>query len=301
MSSKFKPMLAEHAEMELIHFPMLASTKLDGIRAVVLNGQLLSRKLKPIPNEYTRSLFEHPEYEGLDGELIVGSPTDPKCFNKTTSGVMSEDGEPDVHFYVFDQIPEYSPGMKLDTPFNKRFKDLKDLSIFLDHVIVVEQQVVNNYDELSSFEEKCLTEGYEGVIIKSPDSPYKYGRSTVREGYMLKIKRYKDSEAKILSVEELMSNTNEATINKLGKTERSNHKEGMVPQNTLGALVVEDIKTKVQFHIGTGFDQELRDKLWANKDSLIGKIVKYKYFGYGQVDKPRHPVFLGFRDERDMS
>lgn len=293
-------MLAEHAEMESIHFPMLASTKLDGIRAVVLNGQLLSRKLKPIPNEYTRSLFEHPEYEGLDGELIVGSPTDPKCFNKTTSGVMSEDGKPDVHFYVFDQIPEYCK-MNLDTPFSKRFKDLKDFPLILDHVVLVEQQVVNNYEELSSFEEKCLTEGYEGVIIKSPDSPYKYGRSTVREGYMLKIKRYKDSEARILSVEELMSNTNEATINKLGKTERSNYKEGMVPQNTLGALVVEDIKTKVQFHIGTGFDQELRDKLWANKDSLIGKIVKYKYFDYGQVDKPRHPVFLGFRDERDMS
>lgn len=296
MSSKFKPMLAEHAEMELIHFPMLASTKLDGIRAVVLNGQLLSRKLKPIPNKYTRSLFEHPEYEGLDGELIVGSPTDPKCFNKTTSGVMSEDGEPEVHFYVFDQIPEYC-GMNSDTPFSKRYKDLTPL----DHVILVEQQLVSNYEELSSFEEKCLTEGYEGVIIKSPDSPYKYGRSTIREGYMLKIKRYQDSEARILSVEELMSNTNEATINKLGKTERSNHKEGMVPQNTLGALVVEDIKTKVQFHIGTGFDQELRDKLWADKGSLIGKIVKYKYFGYGQVDKPRHPVFLGFRDERDMS
>lgn len=299
MSSKFKPMLAEHAEMELIHFPMLASTKLDGIRAVVLDGQLLSRKLKPIPNKYTRSLFEHPEYEGLDGELIVGSPTDPKCFNKTTSGVMSEDGEPDVRFYVFDQIPEYSD-MELDAPFHERYKDLVD-SMPLIGVKLVEQQVVSNYEELSIFEEKCLTEGYEGVIIKSPDSPYKYGRSTVREGYMLKIKRYKDSEARILSVEELMSNTNEATINKLGKTERSNHKEGMVPQNTLGALVVEDIKTKVQFHIGTGFDQELRDKLWADKDSLIGKIVKYKYFGYGQVDKPRHPVFLGFRDERDMS
>ena len=171
----------------------------------------------------------------------------------------------------------------------------------LSQVKLVEQVVVHNYDELSNFEEKCLTEGYEGVIIKDAFSPYKYGRSTVKEGYMLKIKRYKDSEAKIISVEELMSNTNQAVINNLGKTERSNHKAGMVPQNTLGALVVEDLQTQVQFHIGTGFDQELRDQLWKQKDSLIGKIVKYKYFGYGQVDKPRHPVFLGFRDERDMS
>ena len=299
MSSKFKPMLAEHAVMELVKFPMFASTKLDGIRAVVLNGQLLSRSLKPIPNKYTRWLFEDdPRYEGLDGELIVGSPTDPHCFNKTTSGVMSEEGEPDVHFYVFDQIPEYC-GMKLDAPFHKRYKDLVE-NLPLEHVVLVEQQVVNNLEELSTFEERCLDEGYEGVIIKDMDSPYKYGRSTVKEGYMLKIKRYKDSEAKIIGYEELMANENEAFINELGKTERSNHKENMVPQDTLGALIVEDIKTGVQFNIGTGFDQATRDVLWATGKELIGKVVKYKYFGYGQLDKPRHPVFLGFRDKRDM-
>lgn len=300
MSSKFKPMLADHAVMDSIKFPMMASTKLDGIRAVVLNGQLLSRSLKPIPNKYTRFLFEDdPRYEGLDGELIVGSPTDPNCFRNTTSGVMSEEGEPDVHFYVFDQIPEYC-GMKPDTPFLKRYKDLKENISDLKHVVLVGQHTVTNLDELSSFEDYCLTEGYEGVIIKDPDSPYKYGRSTVKEGYMLKIKRYKDSEARIIGYEELMSNENEAFTNELGKTERSNHKENMVPQDTLGALVVEDIKTGVQFNIGTGFDQSTRAVLWAMGKELIGKVVKYKYFGYGQMDKPRHPVFLGFRDKRDM-
>ena len=276
MSSKFKPMLAEHAIMDSIKFPMMASTKLDGIRAVVLNGQLLSRSLKPIPNKYVRELFEDdPRYEGLDGELIVGSPTDPHCFNKTTSGIMSEEGEPDVHFYVFDQIPEYC-GMKPDTPFLKRYKDLQENIADLEHVVLVEQQVVNNLEELSSFEEICLDEGYEGVIIKDLNSPYKYGRSTVREGYMLKIKRYKDSEAKTISYEELMANENEAFINELGKTERSNHKENMVPQNTLGSITVEDLKTGVQFNIGTGFDQATRSVLWAMDKDLIGKIVKYK-------------------------
>lgn len=300
MSSKFKPMLAEHAEMELIKFPKLASTKLDGVRAVVLHGQLLSRSLKPIPNDYTRRLFEDdPRFEGLDGELIVGSPTDPECFRNTSSGVMSKEGEPDVHFYVFDQIPEFC-GMKPDTPFSKRYKDLVD-NMPLERVKLVDQQVVNNYTELSTFEDYCLTEGYEGVIIKDPDSPYKYGRSTVKEGYMLKIKRYRDSEARIIGYEELMSNENEAFTNELGKTERSNHKENMVPQDTLGALVVVDLKTQVRFNIGTGFDQATRAVLWAMGESLIGKVVKYKYFGYGQMDKPRHPVFLGFRDERDMS
>ena len=74
----------------------------------------------------------------------------------------------------------------------------------------------------------------------------------------------------------------------------------MIPQNTLGALIVKDIKTQVEFSIGTGFDESLRKELWDNKEDIIGKVVKYKFFAYGAVDKPRHPVFLGFRDKKDM-
>ena len=300
MSSNFKPMLAEHADMNNIKFPMYASTKLDGIRAVVINGKLLSRSLKPIPNKYVRSLFENkPEYEGLDGELIVGSPTDPKCFNKTTSGVMSEEGEPKVTYYVFDQIPEFS-GQPPLTRFQERYKDLEAGNHLFKNVFLVKQQLIFNMPQLLEFESRCLEEGYEGVIIKDPNSPYKYGRSTLKESYMLKIKRYQDSEARIVSVEELMSNQNEASRDELGKVKRSNCKAGMVPQDTLGSLNVVDLKTGVEFNIGSGFDEEERDKLWEHKDSLPGKIVKYKYFGYGQVDKPRHPVFLGFRDKKDM-
>ena len=292
-------MLAEHADPEKIKFPMFASPKLDGIRAVVLNGKLLSRSLKPIPNNFTRAIFESSDwYEGLDGELIVGSPTDPKCFNKTTSGVMSEEGEPDVHYYVFDQIPEYS-GLDGDTTFKNRYRDLQNC-MPLKRVILVPQKIIWSLPELEEFEQECLSQGYEGVIIKDLNSPYKYGRSTLREGYMLKIKRYQDAEAKIISVEELLSNTNEATRDELGKVKRSNAKAGMVPQNTLGALIVKDIKTGIEFSIGTGFDEELRSKLWEGQKDIIGKIVKYKFFAYGAVDKPRHPVFLGFRDERDM-
>lgn len=300
MSSKFKPMLAEHADMSNVPFPMYASTKLDGIRAVVINGKLLSRSLKPIPNKYVRSLFENkPEFEGLDGELIVGSPTDPKCFNKTTSGVMSEEGEPDVTYYVFDQIPEFS-GQPPLTRFQERYKDLAGSITLFKHIFLVKQHLLFSMPQLLEFEAQCLDEGYEGVIIKDPNSPYKYGRSTLKEGYMLKIKRYQDAEAKIISVEELLSNNNEATRDELGKVKRSNCKAGMVPQNMLGALVVEDLQTQVRFNIGTGFDEEDRINLWIKKEYLIGKIVKYKYFGYGQVDKPRHPVFLGFRDKKDM-
>jgi DNA ligase-1 len=41
-----------------------------------------------------------------------------------------------------------------------------------------------------------------------------------------------------------------------------------------------------------------RKLLWEKPP--IGRVVKYKHFPYGADEKPRHPVFLGFRPEEDM-
>src|ERR1700743_2525812 len=72
----------------------------------------------------------------------------------------------------------------------------------------------------------------------------------------------------------------------------------------LGGFHVRDIYSGVEFDIGTGFTLEQRKNLWdawqKNPKHLLGHIVKYKHFPVGVVDKPRHPIFLGFRDRRDM-
>ena len=41
---------------------------------------------------------------------------------------------------------------------------------------------IRNERELLAIEEKCLGDGFEGVMIRSVDGPYKEGRSTEREG-----------------------------------------------------------------------------------------------------------------------
>jgi len=66
------------------------------------------------------------------------------------------------------------------------------------------------------------------------------------------------------------------------------------------ALKVLEIKTGKEFKIGTGFDDTTREFIWKNKESYIGKIVKYKTQLHGSKDKPRFPVFLGFRHEEDF-
>jgi len=108
-----RPMLAAKATDEELQalfkrgHLFLLSPKIDGIRALVVNGQLVSRTLKPIRNAHTQALFGRPELEGLDGELVVGNPWDKNLMQQTSSGLMSISGQPNVTFHVFDKWNEY--------------------------------------------------------------------------------------------------------------------------------------------------------------------------------------------------
>ena len=289
-----KPMLGIAADTTKLVFPIYASPKLDGIRVIIKDNQVLSRNGKPIPNMFVQSLLK--SYHGLDGELIVGHPTHPNVFQLTTSGVMSIEGTPNVRLYVFDCW--YAEG-GIDARYNEVLKITQNSSIV--DIEVVPQIVINSLEELYKFEEDCLAKGYEGVMLRYPNAPYKNGRSTVKEGALLKLKRFSDSEACILGMEPLLRNHNEPIKNALGHTERSSHIDNKVADDLLGALNVKDIHTGVEFNIGSGFTEEQRKEIWNKQVELIGSIVKYKYFEVGVKDKPRFPIFLGFRDKRDIS
>ena len=87
-------MLAGKAtDLGALRFPILASPKLDGIRATIGGkGDLYSRNGKLLPNKWVQEIG-YPHLAGLDGELICGEPTAPDCFRKTSSAVMSIEGD----------------------------------------------------------------------------------------------------------------------------------------------------------------------------------------------------------------
>lgn len=288
----FKPMLAVQADLHQLKYPVLASPKLDGIRCIIRDGVVLSRSLKPIRNNYVQQLFGVPALEGYDGELIVGSPTDEQCYLNTNSGVMSADGEPDVRLFAFDHIGEP------DRPFDKRYAWLAGHGH--PKVELVPQHAVNSLDSLLEVEADYLEQGYEGLMLRHPHGTYKFGRSTLKEGILLKLKRFSDSEAEVIGFVEQMHNANEARKDALGHTERSTSREGLVPAGMLGALKVRDIHTGVEFEIGTGFTREQRIDIFTQKDQYLGKLAKYQYFAGGSKERPRFPSFRGFRDREDM-
>lgn len=287
----FKPLLASPVDWgKLTYDDLLLSAKLDGIRAVVINGVVLSRSLKPIPNRHVQALFSHLEH--YDGELICGSPSAPDVYRKTNSAVMAVEGTPDVTFYAFDHIDEP------DADYLTRYERLEES----DNVVVLEQIGVSDLMTVKGLEEMYINQGFEGVMLRKsrgPMSKYKYGRATAKSCTLLKVKRFQDSEARITGFEELHSNQNEATTDALGHTVRSNHQANMRPMGTLGALVCVTVEG-VEFKIGSGFDAATRQTLWNSRFDLLDAWVKYKHFPVGVLDAPRFPIFLGIRDAVDL-
>jgi len=253
--------------------------------------------MKPIPNDYTGAIFGGPRFHGLDGELVVGNPWDKNLMQQTTSGVMSIDGEPDVKWFIFDKWDE--PGPYRERAQVARLAATVNAQAGIP-MLWVPHRRIDNLNELKAFEEDSVNLGYEGIMLRDPNGPYKQNRSTLKEGYLLKVKRFSDGEAVVLDTIEQMHNDNEATTDERGFTKRSSHQENKTAAGILGALRVRDLVTGVEFDCGTGFTAEQRRNLWEGRKYLIGKIVKYKHFTVGVKDKPRFPTFVAFRDRRDM-
>ncbi len=298
-----KPMLSgKLTSLEKLFFPCYVTPKFDGIRCLIKDGIAVSRTLKPIRNKHVQAMLKGLP-NGLDGELML---EDTASFSEVSSAIMREEGEPNFRYLVFDFVewpsPKTYPMLRnCGKPYLQRMNDLElQASLVSRFVSIILPMEINSLLEFEMFESKCLEAGFEGVMIRKGDGPYKFGRSTSNEGYLLKWKRFTDSEAEVLGYVEQTHNANEKEKDALGHSKRSQHKENLVPVGTLGALVVCDLKTKIEFSIGTGFSGADRAYIWGMRKKLLGKTIKYKYQEIGVREKPRFPVFLGFRDKEDM-
>lgn len=309
----FKPMLSGKIP-DINKFPFnktrwLVTPKLDGIRALTVDGDLVSRSLKKIQNHHIREsvnqLIAGTDIM-LDGELMLQSST--ATLQDVVSAVMSRDGTPAFRYVVFDFLCP-SQGVLTTTPYLERMEHLiryktklirENRGHFID--ILTPQEVVSKEAFMGSYQD-FLDRGMEGLMVRSFDSPYKHGRSTYNEGWLLKYKPEEDSEAVVIGFEQRYHNQNEAITNALGHTERSSKAEGLVPVEQVGRLNVKDIKSGLEFGVGTGFTDEERTKMWLNQSEYLGKILTYRFSPVGvdlKTGMPRFPSFKGFRHPDDM-
>jgi len=292
----FKPQLAiEQTKVKTQPANMYMSEKLDGIRCIVFGGVAYSRSLKRIPNLSIQAYVQHHAevMDGMDGELIVGDKNAPDVFNQSTSGVMRIEGEPEFTFWVFDRFHPTATWLE-------RYARLVNHSSLPKRVKLLEHFPVEEMFNIDEFEAKMLAQGAEGIMLRDSDAKYKCGRSGTKTPELQKVKRFVDNEFEIIGWEPKYTNTNEATVNELGRTARSTAKDGMVALDTMGSLILRTSKGDT-FSCGSGMTDAIREDLWEHRETLSGQLAKVKYFDVGTgYSVPRFPIFLGIRDARDI-
>ncbi len=129
---------------------------------------------------------------------------------------------------------------------------------------VVETNQADNENDVSGFYEDYVNMGYEGQMIRL-DKPYENKRSKS----LLKHKSFIDEEYTILGVEEGIGN-----------------KTGMV-----GSFIFES-KTGKRFNSSPKFNWEECQRMWNERDQLIGKSATVKYFNLTPDGVPRFPYVI---------
>lgn len=272
-----------------VTWPKIIQPKLDGICCLAVNGVAMSRTMKPIPNKYVQKVFKELNLHGLHGELMVQGD-----FNDVQSAIMSEDGEPEFEYVIYDRWDS-------NENYIKRFHFAANSisGLFNPHIAAITSEVVHDPKSCETFLNKYVTEGYEGAMLRDPDSLYKQGRHTLKSQALLKLKKFYDDEAVVIGFEEKLHNENVQEKDERGYAKRSQKKEGMVPANTLGALIVK--WKDVEFKIGSGYTDIQRKEIWDSREKLLGKLVTFKYQELSKYNVPRFPVWKCFREEYNES
>jgi len=300
-----RPMKAadlDGVELHKLPYPLYGTPKIDGMRCLAMDNTARTSSLRTFPNRALQEFFGSGKWHGMDGEITVGAPHSMgdgvPVLSRTSSGVKSVDGDPDFHFWVFDewQYPGSAYLTRHGRLFHGRAKSTR--------VHILEHTKLDNVDALLRFEQKCLAEGYEGIMARHPLQPYKYGRSTLSEMGLAKLKRFIDGEAIVDGIEEAVKNNNDAVVNDAGVTERRGGKAATEAKGMIGTILATNIAPGEHFgekmRLGAGtMSHAERTFFFQNPHKIIGRTAHWRAFNYDIKDKLRFALFYGFRTQGD--
>jgi DNA ligase 1 len=273
----------------------LVEPKLDGVRCLTVidyenqtvtqytrNGKVLENfthitdYLSQYINEFGRSMV-------LDGEVVSHT------FQDLMKQVHRKDNVKagDARLVLFDCLPmiEFKQGVSVmglrrRREFLKNWQNIFSDSGFIE--IVAQREfnldILTDEIEFRDYNKEMVEAGYEGIMIKDPDSKYECKRSTA----WLKQKPFIEVSLAVTGYEE--------------GTGRN--------QGRLGALICEgedDGKT-ICVNCGSGFSDGDRSELWLGRDSLVGQVVEVRADAVTQNQDgtyslrfPRFKTFRGFK------
>lgn len=293
----------ECIKAEDIQYPMMCSTKLDGIRCIITDGKVLSRTFKPIQNlSLVKRLQPLVDYAMKHDLLIDGELYSPEIpFNALSGEIRRIDSEApaSIKYHAFDCLDPHA----LDETAKDRYNKLCAFaSNFMGQygrgiISVVQQEIVNSPEEVMNTYETYLERGFEGAILKSPDSKYKFGRYTAKSGLAAKFKPYMTFDAVIIGIEEatIAREGSEKKLDAFGHSKTSAKLEDRVPCGKAASFIV----------MFEGFEcrptlpktDEEKIYIWNHQSEFIGRPIEFGGMRVGSKDRVRHPKFLKYRDD----
>lgn len=293
-----KPMLAKQVDKvtktDIFNKKWIASRKIDGLRCIIYLGDdgKLHTSSRGATN-YDSAMFE-----------ILTHPALIKLF-KNNKGLML-DGECYHHGYTLQQINSIARTQKvakdlevlqfywydivdLNNPFKSRLAKMKSIAeelkeygseiswepdrMFKENELRIQfvpQVEVSGWDNMMKLHNEYVSEGWEGLVIRDPERPYK---PNGRTNDMIKIKVYKDDCFKVV-----------------GKEAGLRGSEDMV-----FIMQMPDGRTFKAKPFG---DREQKQEYWINfEEKYNGHIGECKFFYYSDDGIPLQPAFKAFRDD----
>ena len=271
--------------------------KLDGVRAITIiypsrTVDIFSRNGKELNNfdHLKDEIIKCLDFNELNKPIVLDGEIISKNFQELMKQIHRKNStqNTDASLFLFDTLPleDFKKGI-YESMLEKRMFELKEIyqkylskseKIKLIDSKLVDLDTLEGKEEFKKFNELSIVEGYEGIMIKDPNSFYESKRSTS----WLKSKPFIE-----ISLE--VKNYEEGTGRNKGK---------------LGAIIAEgeDNGRFFKLNIGSGFTDSQRQNFWNNKEKLIGQIVEVRADSVSKSQDgdswslrfPRFKTFRGF-------
>ena len=278
----FLPMLAHRYDKHSskINFPCWVQPKLDGVRMIAKkeNGNILmwSRKGKEmvIPNKIAAQLgLMLSEGQCVDGEIYVHDWS----FQRIISAVKKK--RPDTELLEYHIYDSPHPSLSFEERIPKRTMCTTNFPEYcrewnghiglIENIKFVETVDIEDQEEFDFYESRFISDGYEGMMVRNQNSPYKYKH---RSYDLQKVKRFVDKEFKII-----------------GGKDGTGRETGLV----IFKCVTDD---GLEFDVRPKGTHEDRAEIYKNLGSYLGKDLTVKYQELTDDGIPRFPVGISVRD-----
>jgi hypothetical protein len=305
----FKPMLAVNAIMSKFNKPMLGSKKMEGVRAEFTPEGLKTRPMKNFNNKWLAVKFNRvlnfckENNVVIEGEFYIHGVE----FNIISSICRRAEHEDtdSIELHLFDAYNPLHPSANFQSRVNFLIDNIKELG---QSVYVVQQVYIATAEQAKEQYMIALEEGYEGYVLKDPNLGYKTGRSTVLEGYFLRMKEEDTYDGKVVRIEERMENLVESERNELGMMAKTQDKDMKAPTGLAAVAVTlcdqfpgQEIRVTLSRKIKDYEDKPdipSRESLWRNREDYPGRNIRFVGIPVKGM-LPRAPRFDAWRTDLD--